>query len=105
MFLLYHSEGCEVYGMVFHGSHINDLRTTICSGMLGHRTIRNLFLVQHIANNLNSKPDEKCTSMVGSICLHQRYNAPVRPAACRSPACVTLDDPIHKSNDRLAETI
>jgi hypothetical protein len=38
MFLLYHSEGYEVYGTVFHRSHINDLRTAICSGMLGHRT-------------------------------------------------------------------
>jgi hypothetical protein len=37
MFLLYHSKGCNIYGMEFHKCYINDLRTTTCSGMLGHR--------------------------------------------------------------------
>jgi hypothetical protein len=37
MFLLYHSEGCNICGMEFHKCYINDLRTTSCSGMLGHR--------------------------------------------------------------------
>jgi hypothetical protein len=37
MFLLYHSEGCNICGMVFHKCYVNDLRTTTCSGMLGHR--------------------------------------------------------------------
>jgi hypothetical protein len=36
MFLLYHSEGCNICGMEFHKCYINDLRTTTCSGMLGH---------------------------------------------------------------------
>jgi hypothetical protein len=38
MFLLYHSEGCNICGMEFHKCYINDLRTTTCSGILGHRT-------------------------------------------------------------------
>jgi hypothetical protein len=38
MFLLYHSEGCNICEMEFHKCYINDLRTTTCSGMLGHRT-------------------------------------------------------------------
>jgi hypothetical protein len=36
MFLLYHSEGCNIYEMVLHECYINDLHTTTCSGMLGH---------------------------------------------------------------------
>ncbi len=24
MFLLYHSEGCDIYGTVFYGCHVND---------------------------------------------------------------------------------
>ena len=35
MFLLCHSEGCDICGMVLHEYHINDLRTATCSGMLG----------------------------------------------------------------------
>jgi hypothetical protein len=38
MFLLYHSEGCNICGGLFHKCYINDLHTTTCSGMLGHRT-------------------------------------------------------------------
>jgi hypothetical protein len=38
MFLLYHSEGCNICGGLFRKSYINDLHTTTCSGMLGHRT-------------------------------------------------------------------
>jgi hypothetical protein len=36
MFLLYHSEGCNICEMVLHECYINDLHTTTCSGMLGH---------------------------------------------------------------------
>jgi hypothetical protein len=36
MFLLYHSEGCNICKMVLHECYINDLYTTTCSGMLGH---------------------------------------------------------------------
>jgi hypothetical protein len=36
MFLLYHSEGCNICEMVLHECYVNDLRTTTCSGMLGH---------------------------------------------------------------------
>jgi hypothetical protein len=36
MFLLYHSEGCNICEMVLHECYVNDLHTTICSGMLGH---------------------------------------------------------------------
>jgi hypothetical protein len=38
MFLLYHSEGCNICGGLFCKCYINDLHTTTCSGMLGHRT-------------------------------------------------------------------
>jgi hypothetical protein len=38
MFLLYHSEGCNSCGGLFRMCYINDLHTTTCSGMLGHRT-------------------------------------------------------------------
>jgi hypothetical protein len=34
MFLLYHSEGCNIYEMVLHECYVNDLHTTTCSGML-----------------------------------------------------------------------
>jgi hypothetical protein len=37
MFLLYHSEGCNICGLVLRNCCVNDLRTTSCSGMLGHR--------------------------------------------------------------------
>jgi hypothetical protein len=36
MFLLYHSKGCNICEMVLHKCYVNDLRTTTCSGMLGH---------------------------------------------------------------------
>jgi hypothetical protein len=38
MFLLYHSEGCNICEMVLHKCYVNDLYTTTCSGMLGHHT-------------------------------------------------------------------
>jgi hypothetical protein len=38
MFLLYHSEGYNICELVLHECYINDLRTTTCSGMLGHHT-------------------------------------------------------------------
>jgi hypothetical protein len=34
MFLLYHSEGCNIYEMVLHECYVNDLHTTTCSAML-----------------------------------------------------------------------
>jgi hypothetical protein len=36
MFMLYHSEGCNICELVLHECYINDLYTTTCSGMLGH---------------------------------------------------------------------
>jgi hypothetical protein len=36
MFLLYHSEGCNICESVLHECYVNDLYTTTCSGMLGH---------------------------------------------------------------------
>jgi hypothetical protein len=36
MFLLYHSEGWNICEMILHECYVNDLRTTTCSGMLGH---------------------------------------------------------------------
>jgi hypothetical protein len=39
MFLLYHSEGCNSCGGLFRKCYVNDLHTTTCSGMLGHRNI------------------------------------------------------------------
>jgi hypothetical protein len=36
MFLLYHSEGCNIYKMVLLECYINDLHTTTYSGILGH---------------------------------------------------------------------
>jgi hypothetical protein len=38
MFLLYHSEGCNICELVLHECYVNDLYTTTCSGMLGHHT-------------------------------------------------------------------
>jgi hypothetical protein len=38
MFLLYYSEGCNSCGGLFRKGYVNDLHTTICSGMLGHRS-------------------------------------------------------------------
>jgi hypothetical protein len=38
MFLLYHSDGCNICRGLFRKCYINDLHTTTCSGMLGHRT-------------------------------------------------------------------
>jgi hypothetical protein len=38
MFLLYHSEGCNICEFVLHECYVNDLHTTTCSGMLGHHT-------------------------------------------------------------------
>jgi hypothetical protein len=48
MFLLYHSEGCNICEMVLHECYVNDLHTTTCSGMLGHHsyTPTELHLVQ-----------------------------------------------------------
>jgi hypothetical protein len=37
MFLLYHSEGCNTWGAMFCKCYVNDLHTTTCSAMLGHR--------------------------------------------------------------------
>jgi hypothetical protein len=38
MFLLYHSEGCNICEMVLHECYVNDLHTTTCSGMMGHHS-------------------------------------------------------------------
>jgi hypothetical protein len=38
MFVLYHSEGCNSCGGLFRKCYINDLHTTTCSGMMGHRS-------------------------------------------------------------------
>jgi hypothetical protein len=38
MFLLYHSEGCNICELVLHECYVNDLYTTICSGILGHHS-------------------------------------------------------------------
>jgi hypothetical protein len=40
MFLLYHSEGCNICEMVLHECYVNDLHTTTCCGMLGHHNRR-----------------------------------------------------------------
>jgi hypothetical protein len=34
MFLLYHSEGCNICGGLFRKCYVNNLHTTTCSGML-----------------------------------------------------------------------
>jgi hypothetical protein len=39
MFLLYHSEGCNICGGLFRKCYINDLHTITYSGMLGHRNM------------------------------------------------------------------
>jgi hypothetical protein len=38
MFLLYHSEGCDICELVLREYYVNDLYTTTCSGVLGHRS-------------------------------------------------------------------
>jgi hypothetical protein len=39
MFLLYHSEGCNICELILHECYINDLYTTTYSGMLGHHNL------------------------------------------------------------------
>jgi hypothetical protein len=41
--MLYHSEECNICEMVLHECYVNDLHTTICSGMLGHHNIDNTY--------------------------------------------------------------
>jgi hypothetical protein len=36
MFLLYHSEGCNICELVLRECYVNDLYTTTCSGVLSH---------------------------------------------------------------------
>jgi hypothetical protein len=36
MFLLYHSEGCNICELVLYECYVNDLYTTTCSGMPDH---------------------------------------------------------------------
>jgi hypothetical protein len=38
MFLLYHSEGCNICESVLCECYVNGLYTTTCSGVLGHCT-------------------------------------------------------------------
>jgi hypothetical protein len=51
MFLLYHSEGCNICELVLHKCYVNDLHTTTCSGMLGHHSSLDDFL--HLGFNLH----------------------------------------------------
>jgi hypothetical protein len=44
MFLLYHSEGCNICELVLHECYVNDLYTTTCSGMQGHHNYLQPFL-------------------------------------------------------------
>jgi hypothetical protein len=37
MFLLYHSEGCNICESVLRECYVNDLYTTTCNGVLGRR--------------------------------------------------------------------
>jgi hypothetical protein len=39
MFLLYHSEGCNIYEMALHECYVNNLHTTTCIDILGHHNI------------------------------------------------------------------
>jgi hypothetical protein len=39
MFLLYHSEGCNICELVLHECYVNDLYATTCSVMLGHHNL------------------------------------------------------------------
>jgi hypothetical protein len=48
MFLLYHSDGCNICELVLHECYVNDLYTITCSGMLGHH---------RLPNNLKVVPD------------------------------------------------
>jgi hypothetical protein len=38
MFLLYHSKGCNICKPVLRKCYVNNLYTTTCSGVLGHRS-------------------------------------------------------------------
>jgi hypothetical protein len=38
MFLLYHSEGCNICELALHECYVNDLHTRTCNGMLGHHS-------------------------------------------------------------------
>jgi hypothetical protein len=78
MFLLYHSEGCNICEMVLHECYVNDLRTTTCSGMLGHHKslcgydCPTLLQVQ-TANRCESKLSGHPTWYslpTGMVCLH-----------------------------------
>jgi hypothetical protein len=51
MFLLYHSEGCNICELVLHECYVNDLYTTTCSGILGHHTkLLHFYLVVLVSN-------------------------------------------------------
>jgi hypothetical protein len=53
MFLLYHSEGCKICKSVLCECYVNNLYTTTCSGVLGHR--RDTF-VDTISASTRSSP-------------------------------------------------
>jgi hypothetical protein len=52
MFLMYHSEGCNICGGLFGKCYINDLHTTTCSGMLGHRIWASRLIIELMQHNL-----------------------------------------------------
>jgi hypothetical protein len=62
MFLLYHSEGCNICESVLHECYVNDLYTTTCTGVLGHRS-----WYQSNAMTLGLKPS-KWIEPVGNEC-------------------------------------
>jgi hypothetical protein len=54
MFLLYHPEECNICESVLCECYVNDLYTTTCSGVLGHRS-----WYQSDATTLGWKPSKR----------------------------------------------
>jgi hypothetical protein len=89
MFLLYHSEGCNICGGLFRKCYINDLHNTTCSGMLGYRKYpRNEFITfsQH-SSIIKLQIDTSFQNIVDNIKLQYeiqyflRYNSLLHGAA------------------------
>jgi hypothetical protein len=95
MFLLYHSEGCNICEMVLHECYINDLHTTTCSGMLGHH----IYVVRHFDNYFICKKD--CTGMVGFSSL-QKCTAALRMLVYGAPGD-SQDDYIRMAESKAME--
>jgi hypothetical protein len=68
MFLLYHSEGCNICEMEFYKCYVNDLCTTTCSGMLGHRSF-DFDSARHLALVVYRRRSSECNKFLSLLYL------------------------------------